>query len=310
MEGNNNRSVQSKDCCNGSSNHIEQLEMHGKKTASDVNTQLPARRRSCLPALFERSRTGTLNPSFDSLVLEQHFQECFFPQHRSKFRSALVYVVLSCIVWIVFFAVIRSESNYWVAHVAGACSIIVVSAMFFTLTMFDIYSRHYMKASVVYALLLCTVFLLRYAYVDFSSPDSTNLAMSSIGSFCGLIQIILLLYNLLPLPFYLAILLSLTFSIVYEVLSTLATESPGARFVIGKVLLHVCLHLLCTSLYLMATVRKHSTFSRIGQSTRARRALKREKLQQDNLIFSLMPEKVAKAAIRSRNDKQEVRVCF
>ncbi|XP_067944731.1 adenylate cyclase type 9-like isoform X2 [Watersipora subatra] len=310
MEGNNNRFLSHKDHhLNGSNNHVEQIELQGKHASDRRRTSGNA--GSCVPILFERSKYGTLNPGFDSLILEHYFQECFFPHNRRKFRSALGYIIFSCLVWIIYFVVLRQvtqidtqmekRQRILLEYIIGTCALLVISIIFIILTRFESYARHYTKVSIVYALALCGVSLLRFIYFDYDySP------MSSVGSFAGLVQIVLLLYNLLPLPFYWALLISILYSIIYEVLFLLSLNDPSPSYIVGRVLLLICVHLLCMSLYLMATVRKHSTFSRIGQSTRARRALKKEKEQQDNVIYSLMPVKVAKEAINNRNnDKQE-----
>ena len=109
--------------------------------------------------------------------------------------------------------------------------------------------------------------------------------MSSVGSFCGLVEIVLLLYNLIPLPLYLAFGLSVVYSIIYEALFIYTTTDPSAAFIVGKILLHLCIHIVCISLYLMSSVRKHSTFWRIGQSMIARKQLQVEKKLKEDFIY-------------------------
>lgn len=281
------------------------MEMQGKEIDDDVIYKEVRKKdtASCLPTLFEGSKFGVLNPGFASPILEQYFEECFFPRTRRKARSALIYVGLSCAIWAIYFGATWRSNDNWLGHIIGTCSLLVVSALFFLLTFFDIYARHYNKVSVAYALIICVVSLLRYIHLK----DNSRMAMSSIGAFCCFIEIVLLIYNLLPLRFYLAIGLSLSYSIAYEGLFIHTTQYASSNLIVGRVLLHICVHLVGTSLHLMATVRKHSTFSRIGQSAVTRRDLKVETAQQDNLIYSLMPAKVATEAIKSRNiDKRAV----
>lgn len=292
---------------NGSSNHVDNvIEMHEKlEENEEMYKEMPKPNRSCLPDLFERSKMGLLNPRFDSTVLERKLVEAFFPQDRRKFRSALIYVMVLCVAWVVYFSCTIDDLNHWEGHIGGACAMVVVSFLFFIATYLPLYSRHYYKASVIFSLCLCTLSLLRYAYVQ--EEMASGMAMSAVGSFCSLIEIVLLLYNLLPLPLYLAVGLSFSYSVIYEAVFLWKMTLPSAGFIVGKILLHLCVHLVCISLFLMTSVRKHSTFWRIGQSTMARKQLKEEKRLKEDIIYSLMPENVAKEAMQNRNyDDQEV----
>lgn len=301
MEGNNNSfTMDSKGRSNGSSNHggdhILELDSQSDRLTHGSG------RSKCLPQLFERGEMGFLNPRFDSSQLERLLGIKFFPQSRRKFRCALGYVTFSCLAWIVFFGITNAAHNRWPDYVGACASLIVVSILFFILTFFNIYSRHYSKASMAYAIVLCLVTLLRFFYQHSALPSD---AMSSVGSFCSLLEVILLLYNLLPLPLYLAVCTSILYSVVYEALFLWKTVAPSVEFVVGKIFLHVCVHLVCISVHLMLTVKKHSTFLKIGQSTMARKQLKDEKRLKEDIIYSLMPENVAKEAMQNRTNDPE-----
>lgn len=269
---------------NGSANHVDNvMEMHEKVGESDVMyREVPNRRkRGCLPVLFERSKMGPLNPRFDSSVLEDELVSAFFPQDKRKFRSALIYVVISCVAWIIFFGTSHSSASNLLGHMVSSGALILVAILHFVLTFYPIYSNHYYVFSTIFSVILIIFSLLRY--VNFSNIEA-NL-MSPVGSFCGLVEIILLLYTFIPLPLYLAVGLSLVYSVIYEALFVITTTAPSPGFVVGKILLHLCIHIVCMSLYVMSSVRKHSTFWRIGQSMMARKELREEKKLKEDIIY-------------------------
>ena len=281
---------------NGSATHVDNImEMNEKcvdnnGTAEDdeviyrqVVEKKPSSQRSCLPVLFERSRLGLLNPRFDSPMLEEQLALSFFPQERRKFRYALIYVMLVCVGWLILFAATSRSSPNFLGYMLGASALTLAAILFFILTFYPLYARHYYKFSVVFSIILSVMSLLRY--INTSPSQVTSNLMSSVGSFCGLVEIVLLLYNLIPLPLFLAFGLSVVYSIIYEALFIYSTTNPSAAFIVGKVLLHLCIHLVCMSLYLMSSVRKHSTFWRIGQSMIARRQLREEKRLKEDIIY-------------------------
>jgi len=307
MEGNNNKSGESK-CYDHSSHNV--IEMHDKLQHMEREMEVmyeDGKTSRRMPVLFERSVMGCLNPRFDSENLESRLKERFFPQDQRKFRSALVYVMLSCLCWIVFFVTMKTSTNHWVAHTAGASVFIFITILTFILTYLKIYSKHYYLIHSVYAFLVCLFCLLRFLFVG-KEDIGSQMLMSSVGSFCSGVEVILLIYNLIPLPLYAAFTLSLLFTAIFKGLfSWRMIRSPSVEFIICVILLLVCVHVVCFSLHLMSTIRKHSTFLRICQSHFARKQLRDEKKLKEDIIYSLMPEKVAKWAMQNRNaEDQEV----
>lgn len=304
MEGNNNR----KKDINGSAvqmGSLVELQDHLNTKQEDIFIDKKIDDTKCWPVLFERSHIGPFNIRFDSLVLEEEVEDNFHRLTRRKFRLALGYVILSCIAWIIYFALTSSDTNHhgWREHIGGSAGLILLSGIMLGITFCNLYSNHYHKWSLAYSSILIILSLVRYHFVDKSIPE--NSAMSTIGAFCGAVEVILLIYNLIPLPLYLAVGLSTIYSIVFEALF-IWKSMTSVEIYVSKFLLHVCVHIVCVSVYLMDSVRRHSTFWRISQSTMARRQMREEKKLKEDMIHSLMPPNVAKDAMDSRNNEDGV----
>ncbi|KHN78186.1 Adenylate cyclase type 9 [Toxocara canis] len=89
---------------NGSSGHHTIADMaHGRSVS-------PRR----IP-LFERASARWWNPQFESSTLESQYWKCSFPQLRDRFRSGLIYVCLTCILWIVYLQIFdHADLVHWV----------------------------------------------------------------------------------------------------------------------------------------------------------------------------------------------------
>ena len=64
-------------------------------------------------------------------------------------------------------------------------------------------------------------------------------------------------------------------------------------WIVARALLHFCIHLIGIHIFIMAQVRKRSTFLKVGQSIMARSDLQVEKGLKQKMIYSLMPQQVA-----------------
>ena len=75
-----------------------------------------------------------------------------------------------------------------------------------------------------------------------------------ITSFCMSIEFLLLIYTVIPLPLYLCILFGTTYSVIYEVLATTFLCNSGLWDIVGKILLHLCIHLIGIQVFIMSQV--------------------------------------------------------
>lgn len=246
--------------------------------------------------LFERASRSWWNPTFDSKILEDQLWSCYLPQTRRRFQYALFYIVTACLAWLIFFGL--SKEQNWMYFLGGTGCLLAVTVLIFGFTKIPLYERFYMPTSIVFVLFLMALILCPFAFK--SSSD-----LSTIGSFSGSVEILLMIYTFIPMPLFAAVLIGIFYSIVYEILVALTiTGMQEATFIIGKILLHFCIHLIGIHIFIMSQVRRRSTFWKIGQSVMSRRDLQVEKQLKEKMIHSLMPPSVADDVMKSR-DKDE-----
>ncbi|XP_053678393.1 adenylate cyclase type 9 [Anopheles nili] len=175
------------------------------------------RRHSCcsvmLPVAFERAAPRSwFDPRFDSPVLEGQYQASVFPQLRLKFRFALFYILLCSLVWLLYFLLDGGPTIFTLLTVAiGLLSLFALAGLWVTRT--DVYRAHTNLISSCCAIMLCmfSLFLLLL----------TREALSPLGHFSICIEIVMLIYTIIPLPLWLCCTITLVYSVCFEVLSFL-----------------------------------------------------------------------------------------
>ncbi|XP_055893224.1 adenylate cyclase type 9-like isoform X4 [Biomphalaria glabrata] len=253
-----------------------------------------------LPKPFERSNGSLLNPKFDSEILENYLQKCYFPQAKRLFRHIVYYVTIASFCWLVFFGLkqIKFKKENWLYFVGGSSALlaIMLTLLFITCT------RHYAvySKSIAYILAVILVITVQLPYV-FESPD-----ISPVGTFCGVVEILILLYSFFPINLFAAAGLGCFLSISYEIIIALRyPEMCKAYFIISKLLLHLIVHLIGTFIYIMSNTRARSSFSKIGQSVSAQRDLMIEREIKEKMIHSLMPPVVARSVMAAHPSKED-----
>ena len=253
-----------------------------------------ARRPSKIPVLFERSARSWWNPKFDSEILEAEFRKRSFVQIRRRFQYAIAYIITACILWCMFFA--GMQQTHWIAFVAGSGTLFLICVVVLIFTCTPAYQKYALHTSVFLSLALCGFCMMNFIYDD---PD-----LSPVGTFTGTIEIIIMMYTVIPLPLFLSITMGILYSIVLEVFSGLLTDLNSLNFILGRAFLHLCIHLIGLHVFVMAQVRKRSTFLKVCQSVITRRDLEIEKQLKQKMIYSLMPAKVAEEIIKARDEEK------
>lgn len=251
------------------------------------------------PLLFQRSARNWWNPQFDSDVLETQYATTSFPQTRRRFRFALDYVVISSSAWLTQFAI--QQGPHWPAFVGVAAALLVLTIIVYVFTHSSSYRRFVLPLSVAVTVALCVCDLLTFAAV----PDLLHEAdISAVGTFVWSIEIILLMYALIPMPLYVCVVAGTLYSVIFEIVAAVVHDMDTASYIIGRALLHVCIHAVGIHIYLMSQVRERSTFLKVGQSLILRRRLQTEKQLKHNMIHSLMPPKVAEQVLQTREGER------
>uniref|UniRef100_A0A7E4V052 adenylate cyclase n=1 Tax=Panagrellus redivivus TaxID=6233 RepID=A0A7E4V052_PANRE len=242
--------------------------------------------------LFERASARWWNPQFASATLESQYWKCSFPLLRDRFRSGLIYIMFACCLWLTYVCVFDKPT---ITHFTVAIALIVICSaiMWFTLCSVH-YQRFYMPTSFLCIFLICLLTFLIFT--------STNSFMGPVAMMTTGIQVVLLIYTVIPLPLYLCMLIAGIYSLLFELL---VTSNKNNEFIIVpgvKMALHICVHLLGTHLFILTQVRQRKTFLKVGQSLIARKDLELETQFKDHMIQSVMPKKVADELLKENSE--------
>ena len=269
--------------------HVE-VSSPAKNRYKDTPLNPTARTTRRVPIWFERAARTWWNLQFDSKILEDQHQKTFATQTSRSFRFALGYVVCSCIVWCIYFALIQQES--WVPFLIGTVVLMLMMLIVLAFSFTQLYERFVLATSVTVSVILCVFVLLSFCF--------GKLNMTAVGTFTESLEVIIMMYTVIPMPLYVCFLLSAIYSIVYEVLFVLLADILSPQRIVGQILMHFCIHLIGIHIYIMLHARQRSTFLKVGKSFLVRAQLEREKHLKEKMIHSLMPPSVAEEVIKSQ----------
>ncbi|KAK7871812.1 hypothetical protein R5R35_014064 [Gryllus longicercus] len=252
----------------------------------------------CLPIPFERAaRRSWWDPRFDSEILEGQYRRSSFPQVRLRFQYALGYILAVALAWFVYFVSIGLSGmiHNWVA-IAGTFAVLIFTfGSIFVLTFTNVYRDYTFPISICIALIISSLSLI---FIIIVSTDNTSPDITPVGQYSLCIEILLIIYTVIPLPLYVCVMIGGLYSIVFESLSASLNyhdiNSVGmAQGVIVRVLLQLCVHFIGIHILIMTNVRMRGTFMKVGQSLLVRKQLEMEKQLKEKMILSVMPPKVA-----------------
>ena len=259
------------------------------------NTRM--RRNSRIPVLFHRVSSGFYNPKFDSKTLEKQHNQNYFSKTRQRFQYALLYIMVACIVWIVYFT--GMQSTFWLYFVfaTGGLLLLLAGLLGFTFTKF--YQKYWLLASIITPLLTAGVCLLSFINIEAQH-------VSQVGLFSCVIAVLLLIYTLLSLPLYICVIIGVGFSTAFEMLWVLTHGGAfDVKILAARIILHLCIHMVGVQNFLMSQARKRSTFLKVGQSIVSKNLLEEESDNKMRMIQSLMPRKVAEEVMKKREVKED-----
>ncbi|XP_027606668.1 adenylate cyclase type 9 isoform X1 [Pipra filicauda] len=282
------------------------------------------RRPKKLPQLFERASSKWWNPKFDSNNLEEACMERCFPQTQRRFRYALFYIGVACLLWGIYFGVHMREKQ--IVFMVPALCFLLVCVAFFVFTFTKTYARHYVWTSLILTLLVFALTLAPQFQAlkpvsgsgDMSNrtppADPTDTCLSQVGSFSMCIEVLLLLYTVMHLPLYLSLFLGLSYSVLFETFgyhfrdeNCFTPLGAGAVYweLLSKAFLHICIHAIGIHLFIMSEVRSRSTFLKVGQSIMHGKDLEVEKALKERMIHSVMPRIIADDLMKQGDDESE-----
>jgi len=274
----------------------------------------------CCPALFERAATSWWNPRFDSDILEGQYWRSTFPRTTRRFQLGLSYLLMLCLVWAIYFPTVATP--HWYIFLSGSVSLGTVIFCMFLVTCSPIYSENCFKVSLLLCLLLCSLSLAVYLQISPSEiilengavlEPPTNISASTLGQtdlseaglFALYVEVLLLIYTVIPLPLYGTLLVGLSYTLLFEIIA--GTRLPSRDFftILIGILLHLSLHMIGCHILIMTQVRMRDTFMKVGQSLLVKRQLGMEKQLKEKMIHSVMPPKVSDWLMKGGVDDDE-----
>lgn len=156
----------------------------------------------------------------------------------------------------------------------------------------------------------------------------TRTTFSPLGHFAINVQIILLIYTLIPLPVWQCAAITIAYSVAFELFNCyfyypkyyadyFVQEADDQlrlnyaklflthKILVIRVLLQVCTHLIGIHVLIMNCVRMRGTFMKVGQNLLVRRQLEMEKQLKEKMIHSVMPPKVAAMLMKDVSNPQD-----
>lgn len=251
-----------------------------------------SRSNSKVPVLFERSTSVLYNPRFDSPTLEQQHFRNYFRMTKRRFQYALLYIIIACISWILFFGLMQQE--LWKQFLAGSLVLLVINVLVLVFTFTQVYQKAYLVTSIFLSLVLCGFLLLSFIYVETE--------VSAVGTFVGTIEVVVLMYTVIPLPLYLSVSIGVLHSVIFEVISAVMGSMDEVHYIVGRALMHVCIHVIGIHIFLLTQARRRRTFLKVGESLVSRQNLDHEKTVKRQMIYSLMPAQVAEEVLKSKEE--------
>ena len=186
------------------------------------------------------------------------------------------------------------SSPHWYIFLTCSVSLGTIVFCLLLLTSRPLYTDNCFKVSLLFCVLVCSLSL--SLYLQLSPPhqeDSAQPDMTEAGLFALYVQVLLVIYTVIPLPLYGTLLLGSSYSALLEIGAVITHRERDQFTILVRVLLHLCLHILGCHILLMTQVRMRDTFMKVGQSLLVKRQLVMEKQLKEKMINSVMPPKVA-----------------
>lgn len=191
------------------------------------------------------------------------------------FRYSLLYVFVVSLFWCVYLAVKavyeegRTES-FTVALIFGSFSVFTLFILL--LTRSTLYARFHLPVSIMTAIVMFALSLLSVG---------TTSVLTPVGDFSLCIEILMIIYTVIPLPLYICVILGISYSVLFEIFISSIFSMPV------RILCHICVHLIGIHILVMTNVRMRGTFMKVGQSLLVRRQLEMEKQLKEKMIHSV-----------------------
>ena len=265
-------------------------------------------------------------PKFNSKLLEKHFKMTVIDFLRHRFRTALGFIALFTVLWIVMFSAITPFSptnatngtsiitlndnlaiysvRYEWVYVIGGVVLFVCTCGLFLVTCTKCYAKLARSLSLVFSLILmCCSFALAISQVLVTGDMGGTLTLSFMGQFAITAVFILVLFTLSRLPIWLSVVMSVLYLVILEGIlgysSYTRTQSFGysGKIVIGstvgRILLYVGLVFSGMTTSYLLRVRQLVTFWKVAQCVSSQNTTEWHRILKCKVIRSIMPDPFA-----------------
>lgn len=191
------------------------------------------------------------------------------------FRYSLLYVFIVSLFWSVYLAVKAAQDeektdSFTAAIIFGSFSLFTLFVLLFTKS--NLYKRFHFPVSIMTAIVMFALSLMSVRTVSVLTP---------VGDFSLCIEILMIIYTVVPLPLYVCVIFGIFYSVLFECFITSIFPMPT------RVMCHICVHLIGIHILVMTNVRMRGTFMKVGQSLLVRRQLEMEKQLKEKMIHSV-----------------------
>lgn len=194
----------------------------------------------------------------------------------------------------IYFLTDTGPSHHRIPIASAFACIIALGASMLWLTYSEFYRVYTTAVSACTGLLLSGLSLLFLIL--------TADAFSPLGHFAICVEIVLLIYTVIPLRLWQNVGIAVSYSVAFEMLTHFLGNTYyidgkpkgfGYKILMLRFLLQFCVHLVGVHVLVMNVVRMRGTFMKVGQNLLVRRQLEMEKQLKEKMIHSVMPPKVA-----------------
>lgn len=183
-------------------------------------------------------------------------------------------MILISLIWLLyhFFVLDASIARIQLITLFTSYAIILATSIFlYCVTFTKFYRVHTSLCSsfVAIMLIVSSLTLLEFTSIELFSP---------LGHFSICIEIILIIYTMLPLRLWQNCALAGIYSILFEIGSVRSSKNGLLyKILLIRLMLHLCVHMVGFHILIMNVVRMRGTFIEVGQNLLVRRQLEMEK---------------------------------
>lgn len=216
------------------------------------------------------------------------------------FRYALLYILTFTLVWFLYFVIfgLNGRLTGWPLFCTIFAAVFLFTLLILLITFTDSFRTHMYSISSVVALMLCILSLSLVGFFPYKTSQNIRFIgdISQAGHFAMCVEIVLIIYTVIPMPVFMCAGINILYSVLFEFLHIYLHNQGfdvAKSGLIVRVLLQICVHIIGLHILLMTIARMRGTFMKVGQSLLVRRQLEMEKILKEKMILSVMPPKVA-----------------